>query len=113
MELNQPVPELPVVDVEKAQEYYRDHLDCKIEWLYPDKGIGAVSNGETAIFLRKREAPFEPAIHQIYCHDVDKAYQELLDSGATIADGIEDKPWGIKQFTVHDLDGNIFYFYHG
>ncbi len=31
MKLNQPVPELPVADVEKAQRYYRDILGCKIE----------------------------------------------------------------------------------
>jgi len=23
------------------------------------------------------------------------------------------KPWGIRQFTVEDLDGNIFYFHNG
>jgi hypothetical protein len=26
---------------------------------------------------------------------------------------LEMKPWGIRQFTVNDLDGNIFYFHHG
>ena len=69
MELNQPVPELPVSDVEKAQEYYRDHFGCRIEWLYPGKEIGVVSNGETAIFfanekvsLRHQSTGFTAAI---------------------------------------------------
>jgi hypothetical protein len=28
-------------------------------------------------------------------------------------DPLEKKPWGIRQFTVQDLDGNIFYFHNG
>lgn len=76
MKLSQPVPELPVADVEKAQKYYRDYLGCKIEWLYPSKEVGAVSNGDAAIFFRKREGNFEPVVHWIYCSDVDKIYQK-------------------------------------
>lgn len=109
MEINQPVPELPVVDVEKAQRYYRDILGCKIEWIYQGNEIGAVSNGETAIFFRKRTDPFEPVVHWIYADDIDAAYEKLLESGADIIDDIENKPWGHRQFTIKDLDGNIFY----
>lgn len=111
MKLNQPVPELPVSDVEKAQEYYRDHFGCKIEWLYPGKEIGAVSNGETAIFFRKREGVFDPAVNWIYSSDVDNACKILRDSGAKIIEDVENKPWGLRQFTVQDLDGNIFHFH--
>ncbi|MGH1487376.1 MAG: VOC family protein [Cellvibrionaceae bacterium] len=113
MEFNQPVPELPVADVEQAQEYYRDHFACKIEWIDPSKEIGAVSNDSTAIFFRKKESSFEPAVNWVYCSDVDKTYKELLSQKAIITESIDDKPWGIRQFTVHDLYGNIFYFFHG
>ena len=51
--IHQPVPELPVVDVERAQRHYRDALGFEIGWLYPDKEIGAVSRGNVAIFFRK------------------------------------------------------------
>ena len=112
MELNQPVPELPVSDVERAQQYYSEYFGCKIEWLYPGKEIGAVSSGNTAIFFRKREGTFEPAVHWVYCSNVDDSYKNLKTRGANIVDHIEDKPWDIRQFTVHDLDGNLFYF-HG
>lgn len=111
MEMNQPVPELPVSDVEKAQQYYKEKFGCKIEWLYPGKEIGAVSNGETAIFFRKREGAFEPSVHWVYCSDVDSSYKDLRLRGANIVDDLEDKPWKIRQFTVLDLDGNVFYFH--
>jgi len=107
-----PVAELPVADVERAQQHYRDALGFEIGWLYPGKEIGAVSRDDAVIFFRKRNAPFEPAIHWVFAHDVDASYQELKTLGANIVDPLEKKPWGLRQFTVKDLDGNLFYFYH-
>jgi uncharacterized glyoxalase superfamily protein PhnB len=107
-----PVPELPVADVERAQQHYRDALGFEIGWLYPGKEIGAVSRNGTVIFFRKRKQPFEPAVHWMYAEDIDATYQELKLSGANIVDPLEKKPWGLRQFTVQDLDGNLFYFHH-
>jgi predicted enzyme related to lactoylglutathione lyase len=108
----QPVPELPVADVERAQRHYRDALGFQIGWLTPDKEIGAVSRGEAAIFLRKRTPPFDPAVHWVFARDVDATYHELRGLGASIVEPLENKPWGLRQFTVEDLDGNRFYFHH-
>ena len=83
--IGRPVPELPVVDVELAQQYYRDALGFEIGWLYPGKEIGAVSHGDMgSIFFRKRKLPFEPAVHWVFAEDVDASYQELKSSGANI-----------------------------
>jgi uncharacterized glyoxalase superfamily protein PhnB len=35
-----------------------------------------------------------------------------LAGGANIVEPLEKKPWGLRQFTVKDLDGNLFYFHH-
>jgi predicted enzyme related to lactoylglutathione lyase len=110
--LGPPVPELPVADVERAQQHYRDTLGCEIGWLEPDKGIGAVSHGDLGpIFFRKRQPPFEPAVHWVFAEDIDASYQALQSSGANIVEPLETKPWGLRQFTVKDLDGNLFYFH--
>jgi hypothetical protein len=98
--IGQPVPELPVEDVERAQEYYRG------------KEIGAVSRGDVVIFFRKTQAPFAPAVHWVFAHDVEESYSELKASGANIVEPLEQKPWGLRQFTVADLYGNRFYFHH-
>src|SRR5205809_7839079 len=92
--IGQPVPELPVADVERAQQHYRDALGFEIGWLYPGKGIGAVSRGNVAIFFRKRKPPFEPAVHWVFAEDIDASYQELKSLGANIVDPLE-KIWGI------------------
>lgn len=112
--IGQPVPELPVADVERAQQHYRDTLGCEIAWLDPSKEIGAVSHDHLGpIFFRKRKPPFEPAVHWVFAEDIDASYRELQSLGSNIVEPLETKPWGLRQFTVKDLDGNIFYFHHG
>jgi len=108
---NTPVPELPVADVERAQAYYRDAFGFEIGWIEPDKGIGAVNRDHTAIFFRKRAAPFEPAVHWVHAPEIDTTYRELQASGARIVEPLEKKPWGLRQFTAEDLDHNRFYFH--
>ena len=109
--LGHPTPELPVEDVERAQAHYRDALGFDIGWLYPGGDIGAVSRDGVAIFFRRRERPFEPAVHWIFARDIDGTYEELRSRGARITDPLEKKPWGLRQFTVEDIDGNRFYFH--
>src|SRR5271165_6060220 len=96
--LGQPVPELPVIDVERAQQHYRDVLGFEIGWLYPGKEIGAVSGEGVAIFFRKRTPPFEPAVHWVFAEDIDATYEALQRQGAVIAEPLEMKPWGLRQF---------------
>jgi uncharacterized glyoxalase superfamily protein PhnB len=110
--IGQPVPELPVADVERAQHYYRDALGFEIGWLYPGEEIGAVSRGDVAKFFRRREPPFEPAVHWVCAEDIDASYQELKSLGCEHRGSSGRKPWGLRQFTVKDLDGNLFYFSH-
>ena len=109
--IGQPVPELPVTDVERAQKHYRDALGFEIGWSDQDE-IGAVSRGSVAIFFRKATPPFEAAVHWVFAADIDATYDELTSSGANIVEPLERKPWGLRQFTVEDIDGNRFYFHH-
>src|SRR5690349_2126132 len=104
-----PVPELPVADVERAQQHYRDALGFKVNWTYPDKSISGISRGDVSIFIRQRTAPFEPAVNWMFAPDIEATYRELQASGAKIVDALEKKPWGLTQFTVADLDGNLFH----
>ncbi len=106
-----PVAELPVTDVELAQQHYRDVLGFEIGWLTPGREIGAVSRGNVAIFFRKKTPPFEPAVHWVFAEDIDATYDEVKSSGANIVEPLETKPWGLRQFTVEDPDRNRFYFH--
>jgi predicted enzyme related to lactoylglutathione lyase len=107
-----PVPELPVVDVERAQQHYRDVLGFQVNWTYADKTISGISRGDVSIFIRQRTPPFEPAVHWIFAPDIEASYEELKSAGANIVEPLEKKPWGLRQFTLEDLDGNRFYIHH-
>jgi uncharacterized glyoxalase superfamily protein PhnB len=48
----------------------------------------------------------------VFAEDVDATYEELKALGANIVEPLEGKSWGLRQFTVEDLDGNRFYFHH-
>src|SRR5689334_10155584 len=111
-ELGQPVAELPVRDVERARQHYCDKLGFERGWIEPGNEIGSVTRGNAAIFLRRRAGRFEPAVHWFYAVNIRATHDELRARGANITDPLETKPWGITQFTVEDLDGNVFYF-HG
>lgn len=106
-----PVAELPVADVEQAQHYYRDVLGFEVGWLYPGKEIGAVSRKDAVIFFRRRQGPFEPAVHWVFAGDIHATYEELRSSGARIVEPLEKKPWGLTQFTLEDLAGHRFHFH--
>ena len=110
--IGQPVPELPVEDVERAQQYYRDVLGFEIGWIELGRDIGSVSRGNVVIFFRRTKPPFAPAVHWVFAEDVDASFRELKSSGANIVEPLEKKPWGLRQFTVDDPDGNRFYFHH-
>jgi uncharacterized glyoxalase superfamily protein PhnB len=109
--LGTPVPELPVTDVERAQRYYRDVLGFEINWLDPSKDIGAVSRGPVVLFFRKRPSPFEPCVHWLFAEKLDATYDEMRSAGATIVQALARKPWGLRQFTIADPDGNYFHIY--
>ena len=57
MVFSNPTPELPVENVERAQQHYRDALGFEILWL--SGSMGAVSRNDVPIFFRKRARPFE------------------------------------------------------
>ncbi len=112
MRIDRPTPELPVRDVRTAQEYYRDRFGFEIAWHHQEGRIGAVAHGDCAIFLRESAEVIHPATFWVFAENVDEAYAELVGRGAEVLDPLEDKPWGMRQFTVRDLNGNRFHFHH-
>ncbi len=95
----------------KASRFAPNTLGFEIGWLDPD-GIGAVSRGDMAIFFRKTAAPFDAVVRWVFADDIDATYAELKALSANIVEPLEKKPWGLRQFTVEDIDGNRFYFHH-
>jgi uncharacterized glyoxalase superfamily protein PhnB len=114
------IPEIPVRDVEKAAEYYRDVLGFSFDWGDDKGGIGGISQGECRMFLtntqfREHYGTAGPATIWLNLnskHEVDELHQRWREAGARILAEPEDKPWYLREFRVGDLDGNqlrVFY----
>ena len=110
------VPEIPVSDVDKAAAYYQDHLGFSLDWGGEDGGIAGISKGSCRMFLTNRSfrgqygnaAPVLVWLNLNSRKEVDELYEVWHRSQARIVSRPESKPWKLHEFTVGDLDGNLF-----
>jgi len=110
------VPEIPVVDIDKAADYYENNLGFKIDWGGEDGGIAGISKGHCRMFLtnpsfRETHGNIGPILIWLNLNskqEVNGLYEQWKDSHAKIVSAPEDKPWKLHEFTVMDLDGNLF-----
>lgn len=110
------VPEIPVSDVDMAAAYYKDQLGFSIDWGGDDGGIAGLSKGHCRLFLTNRafrEAYGNAAPVLIWLNlnskqQVNDLYDVWSRRQARIVSRPESKPWHLHEFTVADLDGNLF-----
>ena len=110
------VPEIPVGDVDAAAAYYKDKLGFSIDWGSDDGGIAGISKGNCRMFLTNtafrqpygNAAPVLVWLNLNSKQEVDDLYELWRRGGARIVSPPESKPWNLHEFTVADLDGNLF-----
>lgn len=110
------VPEIPVSNMGAALDYYRNCLGFNVDWGDNDEGISGISHGQCRMFLtdsafREGRANSPPVVTWLNLDSkaaVDAQYAEWQASGAKITAPPESKPWLLHEFTVADLDGNVF-----
>ena len=110
------VPEIPVNELGPAVAYYEHQLGFTLDW-GGDQGIAGISQGSCRLFLadrafRERRYGNAPPV-LVWLNlgsraEVDDLHQRWSRSGARIVSGPESKPWKLHEFTVADLDGNLF-----
>jgi uncharacterized glyoxalase superfamily protein PhnB len=97
-------------DVVRTAEYYRDVLGFKIEFLYGEPAFYAgVERDGVIIHLQAasetKRQPGHGAVN-VFVTEVDALYEELKSRGANILKPPQDYPYGMRDFDVHDVDGN-------
>jgi len=110
------VPEIPVSDLKKAIAYYERNLGFSIDWGREDGNIAGISKGHCRMFLTDgafREhygnaAPVMVWLNLDSKEQVDELFALWSASQAKIVSPPASKPWGLHEFTVADLDGNLF-----
>jgi len=101
------VPELPVKDLARSLEHYRDALGFSVDWEY-DGRFASVSRDGIRIHLGQVDWEFTSSSCSVYTDDVDAVHAELSERGARILSAPEDKPWGTREFAFEDLDEHLF-----
>ncbi len=98
-----------VADVVSTANHYRDVLGFEIGWLWGEPAtFGCVQSGAIELFLNKQTtvAPKnEGHQHWFSVDDVDALYSLHRERGAEIIDPIADRPWGMREYVVRDLNG--------
>ena len=99
-----------VQDVPSSVEHYRDVLGFHTEFTHGQPTFYAgVERDDVVIHLQAAsETKRQPGHGGIYIFvtDVDALYQELKSRGARTVKEPTDYPYGMRDFDVHDLDGN-------
>lgn len=118
------IPHFQTRSVNRSIEYYTKVLHFSLGGIDPEDskepnmcsvyvGTG-IKGGNIYIFQREAEKAIEPSKVMIALgtQAVDQYYDLLKTEGkAEIVDDIADRPWGYRQFTVRDPDGNQTQFF--
>jgi catechol 2,3-dioxygenase-like lactoylglutathione lyase family enzyme len=99
------IPNLPARHVPAAQEWYRDTLGLEIKWIWEDN-FGSVGSGYVELFLYETDDP-KPVVCSVFVDDVDAVYERSREHGGVIVSELDRKPWGLREFSLRDPDGNV------
>jgi uncharacterized glyoxalase superfamily protein PhnB len=103
-------PVFVVADVRASVAHYRDVLGFRTEFTYGEPTFYAgVERDGVVIHLQAARAATRPAgqgAMNVFVTDADALYRELRDRGARLLNEPADRPYGMRDFNVHDVDGN-------
>ena len=110
-------PLLAVRNVKETIDFYTNSLGFKLGMCFPDANnpeYADLSKDDMVLMVIpaenhgiSREEKFGIGVY-LYMHidgDIDEYYQELKKKGVKIAVDIKDEPYGVRDFTVEDIDG--------
>ena len=111
--LRSAVPIIPARDVKAATLWYRDRLGFAVVHTEPEYGIVERDDVQVHFWGPSGLAPEESmTMYRIAAHNLDELYEHCKGEGIVHPNAhLEDKPWGMREFAVTDLDGNLLTFF--
>ena len=105
---------MTVKDVTESKAYYRDKLgfDVAFEYGEPTFYVGLCNDEVTVHLVAADETPRQPGngAMLVLVDDVDALHADLVKRGAKILKEPRDYDYGLRDFDVADLDGNMIFF---
>ena len=101
---------LACADVQQTVDFYTKVLGFTQRWLWEDPPtFGCIGLNDAEIFLcRQPELARQVEGHMHYFDvqdDVAVLYERHRSAGAGIVSPLENKPWGVREYTVRDCNG--------
>jgi GNAT superfamily N-acetyltransferase len=100
---------LAVADVVATVRFYRDKLGFTAEWLWGDPpDFGGVTWSKVGVMFCLQPAlvaKIEGHQHAFNVQGLDQLHQRHRDNGVQFLSPLEAKPWGLREYTVRDLNG--------
>ena len=109
--LKKSAPVLASLNIAETVDFYREKLGFTCTW--EDEFYAVLRRDDILIHFWKCEDKIFPENTgcYVYVSGVDELYAELTESGIIHPKGqLEDKPWGMREFAVLDLHGNLIRF---
>ena len=106
-------PVLAVVDLSVELRYYVERLGFEVTWRWgePPSRAGVARGGlELQLVSDGRFAPSCPSRVYFSVQGVDSLYEECRRRGAEIDEELGDREFGMRDFRVIDLSGNVLGF---
>jgi uncharacterized glyoxalase superfamily protein PhnB len=105
--LSRIAPEIPVSNLRGAIEYYEQRLGFAVSMETPGGDYAIVERDGLAIHLFQDDGgSHSPVGIHIFTHELDELHAEIVRRGARLSQPIVRKPWGNRDFRVHDQWGN-------
>jgi uncharacterized glyoxalase superfamily protein PhnB len=110
-------PTLAVRNMKQAIQFYRDSLGFKIGMAFPDADnpeyVDLSKDGMVLMLIpannvgigAKEKLGVGVNLYMQINGDIDEYYRELKNKGVRIVVDIKDEPYGIRDFTVEDING--------
>jgi catechol 2,3-dioxygenase-like lactoylglutathione lyase family enzyme len=103
-----------VKDVMASLAYYRDKIgfDVAFEYGTPTFYVGMCSGNVTLHLVSADRTPRQPGhgAVSIFVDDVDGLHADLVKRGAKVLKAPANYDYGLRDFDVADLDGNMLFF---
>jgi len=103
--LRRVMPELPLTNVAAGVAHYRDVLGFEINYAQDDIGV-MDRDGQRLLLIARTPEHSGIGSCSFYVVDADGMHAELRAKGANVQGEPVSQPWGLREFSVLDLEGN-------
>lgn len=104
-------PVLAAIEIPCLVDFYVEKLGFKATW--KDEGYGIVHRDDITIHFWHAKKKIFPENTSCYVDvtEIESLYEEYQSAGVIHPNGpLTDQPWGMREFAILDLDGNMIRF---